>query len=140
MKAGKHAVCEKPLVGSLAKVDALIQAEKAYGRTILPIFPYRYGNGVQRAKRLIDLGIAGKPCLGTVETSWWRTAEYYAVPWRGKWATELGGVAQAVIATFQDDSGKPLKQFTIPGPFSESGSARKAVIAKANAWFDHDRE
>ena len=92
LKAGKHAVCEKPLVGSLAEVDALIQAEKTYGRTILPIFQYRYGNGVQRAKRLIDLGIAGKPYLGTVETSWWRTADYYAVPWRGKWATELGGV------------------------------------------------
>ena len=26
------------------------------------------------------------------ETHWVRTAEYYAVPWRGKWATELGGV------------------------------------------------
>ncbi|TBU73682.1 hypothetical protein [Phytopseudomonas daroniae] len=56
------------------------------------------------------------------------------------WATELGGIAQAVIATFQDDTGKPLKQFTISGPFSEPGSARKAVIAKANAWFDQGRE
>ncbi len=92
LKAGKHVVCEKPLVGSLAEVDALIEAEKTYGRTILPIFQYRYGNGVQRAKRIIDLGIAGKPYLGTVETSWWRTGEYYAVPWRGKWETELGGV------------------------------------------------
>jgi predicted dehydrogenase len=30
--------------------------------------------------------------MGTVETLWRRDADYYAVPWRGKWATELGGV------------------------------------------------
>ncbi len=29
--------------------------------------------------------------LSTVETSWRRKADYYAVPWRGKWKTELGG-------------------------------------------------
>ncbi|MFD2265113.1 Gfo/Idh/MocA family protein [Lacibacterium aquatile] len=92
LKAGKHAVCEKPLVGSLAEVDTLEAAEKTYGRRILPIFQYRYGNGVQKAKRIIDAGIAGKPYLGTVETSWHRTQVYYDVPWRGKWATELGGV------------------------------------------------
>lgn len=56
------------------------------------------------------------------------------------WANESGGVAQAVIATFQDNTGKPVKRLTVPGPFSESGSARKAAIAKANAWFDHGRE
>ncbi|HEV7718555.1 MAG TPA: Gfo/Idh/MocA family oxidoreductase, partial [Arsenicitalea sp.] len=27
-----------------------------------------------------------------VETLWRREADYYAVPWRGKWASELGGV------------------------------------------------
>jgi predicted dehydrogenase len=92
LKAGKHAVCEKPLVGSLAEVDLLEAAQKTYGKTILPIFQYRYGNGVQKAKRIIDAGIAGKAYLGTVETSWLRTQAYYDVPWRGKWATELGGV------------------------------------------------
>ncbi|UCJ15436.1 hypothetical protein K5Q02_16440 [Pseudomonas sp. MM211] len=56
------------------------------------------------------------------------------------WANESGGVAQAVIATFHDDAGKPIKRLTVPGPFSESGSARKAVITRANAWFDHGQE
>ena len=37
-------------------------------------------------------GLAGKPYLATVETAWNRKPEYYAVPWRGKWETELGGV------------------------------------------------
>ncbi|TCR83856.1 Gfo/Idh/MocA family oxidoreductase [Rhizobium sp. BK376] len=92
LASGKHVVCEKPLVGSLADVDAVMEAEKTARGVLMPIFQYRYGDGVQKAKRIIDAGIAGKPYVATSETHWLRTAEYYAVPWRGKWATELGGV------------------------------------------------
>ncbi|MGH7123654.1 MAG: Gfo/Idh/MocA family protein, partial [Stellaceae bacterium] len=90
--AGKHVICEKPLAGSLADVDKLIAAQrKAKGR-IMPVFQYRFGNGLQKAKRIVELGLAGKPYLATIETAWKRSAAYYAVPWRGKWETELGGV------------------------------------------------
>ncbi|TCL68195.1 Gfo/Idh/MocA family oxidoreductase [Rhizobium sp. BK251] len=92
LAAGKDAVCEKPLVGSLADIDAVIEAEKSARGRLMPIFQYRYGDGIQKAKRIIDAGIAGKPYVATSETHWIRTPEYYAVPWRGKWATELGGV------------------------------------------------
>jgi predicted dehydrogenase len=90
--AGKHVICEKPLVGSLKDIDAVIAAEKASGKLLMPIFQYRYGDGVQKAKKIIDAGIAGKPYVGTAETFWQRLPEYYAVPWRGRWETELGGV------------------------------------------------
>jgi predicted dehydrogenase len=92
LAAGKQVVCEKPLAGSLAEVDRLSAAEKDARGRILPIFQYRYGNGVQRAKRIIDRGLAGKPYLATIETAWKRTASYYTVPWRGRRDTELGGV------------------------------------------------
>ncbi|RDJ19725.1 gfo/Idh/MocA family oxidoreductase [Bosea caraganae] len=92
LAAGKHVVCEKPLVGSLRDVDLMQEAEAGSGRILMPVFQYRYGDGAQKAKRIIDAGIAGKPYLGTVETHWKRTATYYEVPWRGKWETELGGV------------------------------------------------
>lgn len=92
LAAGKHVVCEKPLVGSLHDVDRLSAAEAACGRVLMPVFQYRYGDGAQKARRIIEAGIAGKPYLGTVETHWKRTAAYYEVPWRGKWQTELGGV------------------------------------------------
>lgn len=92
LKAGKHVVCEKPLVGSLSQVDEVIAAEATAKGTLMPIFQYRYGNGIEQAKAIIDAGIAGKPYVGTVETLWRRGPDYYAVPWRGKWATELGGV------------------------------------------------
>src|SRR5437667_7244151 len=92
LSAGKEVICEKPLVLSLAEIDRVIAAEKAAVGRVMPIFQYRFGNGVQKAKRLIDMGIAGKPYLATVETAWKRTPEYYAMAWRGRWETERGGV------------------------------------------------
>lgn len=92
LAAGKNVVCEKPLVGSLSDIDEVIAAEGRSKGKLMPIFQYRYGDGAQKAKKIIQSGIAGKPFVGTVETYWQRLPEYYAVPWRGKWATELGGV------------------------------------------------
>jgi predicted dehydrogenase len=57
----------------------------------MPIFQYRFGNGAQKLKFLVDEGVAGRAYLTTVETAWRRRPAYYAVPWRGKWQTELGG-------------------------------------------------
>lgn len=91
LAAGKHVVCEKPLAGSLAEVDAIMTAEASAPGVLMPVFQYRYGTGIEQVRRVIAAGIAGKPYLGTVETLWLRKPEYYAVPWRGKWASELGG-------------------------------------------------
>lgn len=91
LAAGKQVICEKPIAGSLADVDRLIAAERAAKTRIMPIFQYRFGNGLQKAKRIVERGLAGKPYLATVETAWLRGAKYYSVPWRGRWETELGG-------------------------------------------------
>ena len=100
LEAGKTVVCEKPLVGSLADIDRLAVLEQATGQQIVPIFQYRFGNGLQKLKHLVDAGLAGQAFLTTIETSWQRGADYYAVAWRGKWATEMGGVCltQAIHA------------------------------------------
>lgn len=92
LAAGRHVVCEKPVVGSLAELDELAEAERNAKGRVLPVFQYRYGDGAQKAKRLIDLGIAGRAYLSTVETAWKRTMAYYEGTWRGRWETELGGV------------------------------------------------
>jgi predicted dehydrogenase len=92
LAAGKHIICEKPLVGSLAEMDEIIALEKQSKGKLMPVFQYRFGDGIEQVKKIIDAGIAGKPFVGTVETFWRRDADYYAVPWRGKWKTELGGV------------------------------------------------
>ncbi|HEY4199141.1 MAG TPA: Gfo/Idh/MocA family oxidoreductase [Devosiaceae bacterium] len=92
LKAGKHVVSEKPLVGSLKEVDEIMAVEKTARGMLMPIHQYRYGNGIQQAKAIIDSGIAGKPYIATAETLWKRGPDYYATPWRGKWKSELGGV------------------------------------------------
>lgn len=91
LAAGKHVICEKPLVGSLKEIDELELAQKQAGRLLMPIFQYRFGHGLQKLKLLKDKGLTGQTYLSTVETAWRRRAAYYAVPWRGKWQTELGG-------------------------------------------------
>jgi predicted dehydrogenase len=100
LEAGKHVVCEKPLVASLAEVDALEQVEADSAGRIMPVFQYRFGNGLQKVKALVDAGLAGRAYTSSVEVAWRRRAGYYAVPWRGRWATELGGVllSQAIHA------------------------------------------
>jgi len=99
--AGKHVICEKPLAASVAVVDALAQVEKRSGKRLMPIFQYRFGAGVQKLHKLVRLGLTGAPLVASVEVHWRRRASYYsAVPWRGKMATELGGVllSQAIHA------------------------------------------
>jgi predicted dehydrogenase len=91
LRAGKHVVCEKPIAGSLAEIDTLIEAERRAGRRCSPIFQYRFGNGFRKLLHLKRKGILGKTYLATVETHWKRLPAYYAVPWRGRWRTELGG-------------------------------------------------
>jgi predicted dehydrogenase len=100
LEAGKHVVCEKPVVASLADVDQLIEAESSAIGRLMPVFQYRFGNGLQQLKTLVDAGIAGPAYTSSVEVAWRRRADYYAAPWRGRWDTELGGVllSQAVHA------------------------------------------
>lgn len=91
LAAGHHVFVEKPLVGSLADCDRLGAAARAAKGVLMPIFQYRWGNGLRRLQRLVDRGVTGRLHVATVETHWNRGPDYYAVPWRGKFATELGG-------------------------------------------------
>ncbi len=90
--SGKHVVCEKPLVGSLDDIDEVARLEAASDHRVVPIFQYRWGHGLQRLKHLVDAGVAGPARTASVEVAWRRRGDYYAVPWRGTWASELGGV------------------------------------------------
>lgn len=91
LAAGKHVICEKPLTTSLAEADQVVARSKETGKLVFPVFQYRYCKGYQKLKRLINADMTGKPYVASMETHWQRGADYYAVPWRGKWATEQGG-------------------------------------------------
>jgi predicted dehydrogenase len=53
----------------------------------------RFYEPVKRVKAAIDNGKIGRPVLATVTVMGWRNQAYYQMdPWRGRWATEGGGV------------------------------------------------
>ncbi|MFN8446789.1 MAG: Gfo/Idh/MocA family oxidoreductase [Caldilineaceae bacterium] len=92
MEAGAWVLCEKPLCASLAEMDRIEAAEARTGNFCSSVFQWRFGSAGQHLKRLIDQGTLGRPLVCVNLTTWYRTHAYYAVPWRGKWSTELGGV------------------------------------------------
>jgi predicted dehydrogenase len=91
MEAGAWVLCEKPICASLAQLDRLADAEKRTGKYVSCVFQMRFGSGAQHLKKLIADSALGKPLVGICNTTWYRDTAYYAVPWRGKWSTELGG-------------------------------------------------
>ncbi len=91
LEAGRHVILEKPLVASLAEMDALAAAIARTGRILMPIFQARFGNGLAQAKHVLASGRAGRIHVATAETHWYRGPAYYATPWRGTIAHELGG-------------------------------------------------
>ncbi len=92
LEGGAWVLCEKPLCGSLAELDAIEAAERRTGRYCSSVFQWRFGSGAQHLKRLIGSGALGRPLVGVCQTTWYRDHAYYEVPWRGRWETELGGV------------------------------------------------
>ncbi len=93
LEAGAWVLCEKPLAGSLRELDAIQEAEARSGATCSSVYQWRFGAGARHLQRLIAEGALGRPMLGLCQTTWYRDDAYYAVPWRGSWATELGGTS-----------------------------------------------
>ncbi|MBN3763505.1 Gfo/Idh/MocA family oxidoreductase [Burkholderia sp. Ac-20365] len=92
LDAHKHVICEKPLTSSMALVDDMRAAEARSNARLMPIFQYRFGNGAEKVRRAIASGAAGRHFVTTVEIARTRGADYYREAWRGKFATELGGI------------------------------------------------
>ena len=93
LRAGAHAIVEKPLASSLEDCDAMIAAARASGRQLAMISQRRLYEPVLRVRRAIDAGKLGRPVLGTATMLGWRSEEYYrSDPWRGSWDGEGGGV------------------------------------------------
>jgi predicted dehydrogenase len=74
LRAGVDVLLEKPPTLSLAELDELIALEGETGA-------------------LLDDPTAplGRPLVALCHTLWYRDAEYFAAPWRGRWDTEGGG-------------------------------------------------
>ena len=114
VKHGIHVLIEKPMAIDLDGCDDLIKAANQAGVKVGVISQRRYYPPVIRMKKAIEDGKIGKPILGLVKVLGWRSMDYYKMdPWRGRWASEGGGVL-LTQATHQLD----LFQWFM-GPISE---------------------
>ncbi|KIF78263.1 oxidoreductase [Streptomyces sp. 150FB] len=91
LRAGAWVLCEKPPCPSLADFDAIEAAEGAGGPYAAIVFQHRFGSGAGHVRNLLAEGAMGRPLVAHCQTTWYRDAAYFAVPWRGRWETEGGG-------------------------------------------------
>lgn len=91
LEAGVHVVVEKPPALSLDELDRMSAAARAADRQLAVVFQQRTGTAAARVRELLRSGALGRPLIATCHTLWFRDPAYFAVPWRGSWATEGGG-------------------------------------------------
>lgn len=89
-RAGKHLIVEKPLDITLHKADRLIAAAREHGVKLSGIFPYRFKQGIRKAKQAIERGRLGRLVLADAYVKWYRSQAYYD-GWHGTWALDGGG-------------------------------------------------
>lgn len=93
LKAGKHVLTEKPMAICLADAEEMARTAKETGHQLGVCFQNRYNRATLRIRALLDEGKIGKVLGGNASVIWDRGEAYYASgAWRGKWATEGGGV------------------------------------------------
>ncbi len=92
LQAGKHVLCEKPVVLSLAQLETVENWVRQSGKCFGGAFQWRFGTGVQQVKDLYDQGFLGKLIYATSNLFWHRTQEYFDVDWRNTWEKSGGGI------------------------------------------------
>ena len=93
LAAGKHVVVEKPLEVTVARIDRLIAAARAAGKTLASILNRRFTPAMDAFKAAADAGRFGQLTSASCYVKWFRNQAYYdSAPWRGTWALDGGGV------------------------------------------------
>jgi len=91
MKAGSHAVVEKPMAASLKECDDMNRVSEETGKTLSIISQNRFTNPMMKLKTLLNEKVIGKVLHTQVDSFWWRGHNYYDLWWRGTWEKEGGG-------------------------------------------------
>ena len=91
LEKGINVFLEKPMCISVSDIDRLKDAENKSSAKICICFQNRFTSPVIEAMRIINEDGGAK--AGFMTVVWQRSEAYYkSADWRGKWATEGGGV------------------------------------------------
>ncbi len=71
LRAGKHVICEKPMAMNEAEALAMLAAAEHSGKTFGVAYYRRCYPKIQRAKKLIDAGVIGKPVFAELTNHMW---------------------------------------------------------------------
>ena len=93
MEKGYHVLTEKPMATTVADAEEMITTAKENNVQLGVIFQNRYSPGAQLIKEALESGRLGPEKGGWIRVTWHRGEGYYLnSDWRGRWATEGGGV------------------------------------------------
>jgi predicted dehydrogenase len=91
-KRGKHALVEKPLEITTARIDQMIAAHGAAGTRLGCIFQLRHIPALQPIRKALQEGRFGTVTHVGIHVPWWREQSYYdESSWHGKWDLDGGG-------------------------------------------------
>lgn len=71
LRAGKHVICEKPMAMTEAEALAMLAAAEHSGKTFGVAYYRRCYPKIQRAKKLIEAGVIGKPVFAELTNHMW---------------------------------------------------------------------
>ncbi|NDJ63003.1 MAG: Gfo/Idh/MocA family oxidoreductase [Chloroflexi bacterium] len=83
LQNGKHVLTEKPMAGSLAEAEAMVQAAISAGRVLRVVFNHRQRGDVQVLKRYAETGALGR--IYHAKGTWMRRS---GIPGLGGWFTD----------------------------------------------------
>lgn len=91
MRAGAHALVEKPMAASLKECQDMNRVSEETGKVLSIISQNRFTNAMWKLKEMLDQKVIGKVLHTQVDSFWWRGHSYYDLWWRGTWEKEGGG-------------------------------------------------
>ncbi|MGG6312740.1 Gfo/Idh/MocA family protein [Paenibacillus macerans] len=91
LRAGKHVLVEKPMAPSLSECDRMLEAASHSAGILSVVGQNRFYDPIQKVKKVIESGLAGRIVHAEANSYWWRGHSYYDVDWRGTWEKEGGG-------------------------------------------------
>ncbi len=122
---GKHVLVEKPMSRTTAEAAAVIDACRSAGVTLGAVFQNRFSRLAGELRSLLQSGELGSLVMAKTSVDWYRTQQYFDVPWRASREGAGGGVLMVQAIHYLD------LMLWLAGPFER-------VLGASIATLSHD--